>query len=234
MDDLEFRRRAYAEPDCRDAEFVAYKKKSSENIKFVEELRLLDEKLKQSLCIQPPEDLVQRIKLQQTLGDHQSTRQRLRIWSAAASVLLAIVITFTYFAESTQLNDQEIAANVLQHIYYELDHLQERQTRTLTQVNNILAEFGVNMTGSIGEVNYLGSCNIANKKGVHMVVQGDTGPVTVMVLPDVALKREQFINDSRFKGLIMPVYKGSIAIIGGQSEPLQSLQEKLTEHMRWI
>ena len=55
-----------------------------------------------------------------------------------------------------------------------------------------------------------------------------------MVLPDISVSDKQIISDKRFRGLIVPKGKGSIAIVGEKSESLLLLQEKLVAHMRWI
>ena len=68
MDDLEFRRRAYAEPNSEDEDFLQKKNESADNARFVDELKLFDEKINDALHVDPPEGLAERIKLNQTLG----------------------------------------------------------------------------------------------------------------------------------------------------------------------
>lgn len=234
MDDLEFRRRAYAEPDCKDKEFIEYKNKSIENRHFIDELNQLDESLKTAMQVNPPEDLLQRIKLKQTLDYHRSSQKRYRYWSMVASVFLVIALLFVYQPGTHEHSESNLTASVLHHIYNELDHLQEQQNKSLSQVNTLLSRFGGNMSELVGNVNYLGSCDIANDAGVHMVVQGEVGPITVMFLPNISVSDKQEIFDKRFKGLIVPKGKGSIAIVGEKTESLIQMKEKLVNHMRWI
>ena len=234
MDDLEFRRRAYAEPDCQDKEFIEYKNKSIENTQFIDELIQLDESLKTALQINPSEDLLQRIKLKQTLDFHSSSRKRYRYMSMVASVFMVFTLLFVYQPDTHDRSELNLTESVLQHIYDELDHLHEKQNKSLSQVNTLLSRFGGNISELVGNVNYLGSCDIANKSGVHMVVQGEVGPITVMILPNISVSGKQEIFDKRFKGLIMPKGKGSIAIVGEKTESLILMKEKLVNHMRWI
>lgn len=234
MDDLEFRRRAYAEPNCQDEDFIDYKNKSIENAHFIDELNLLDENLKTAMQVNPPDDLLERIKLKQALEHHHASRKSYRYLSLAASVILVFLMAYIYQPEMGIKQQEDLTGSILLHIYNELDHLNEQQNKSLEQVNSLLSDIGGKMNGQIGAVNYLGSCDIANKKGVHMVVQGDIGPITVMLLPDISISDKQIISDNRFRGLIMPKGKGSIAIVGEKTESLLLLQEKLTSHMRWI
>lgn len=232
MDDLAFRRQAYTDPACKDSAFIEQKNKSDENVNFVEDLQLLDGYLKQAMHIQPPEDLAERIKLRQALHQHQDMRKRTLFWSIAASVLIVFAVFFNL--QPLNMHKSNLEQQVLSHIYHEIDHLYEQQNRSLEQVNTLLSEFGSHLNASIGSVNYLGSCEIARGRGVHMVVEGSTGPITVMMLPDLPVDSRHLINDKRFKGLIMPAGKGSVAVVGEKGESLELLQEKLIENMRWI
>lgn len=249
MDDLEFRRRAYAEPDCQSESFLQFKNKSPENTRFVDELLQMDGKLKQALCVQPPDNLVEKIKLKQTFSDHHSSRERWHFLSFAASILLALVLTFyylpidylsvnylsmNYLSMGNSDSERQLKEGLLQHVYSELDHLDEQQNPSLSQVNTLLAEFGGSMDRLVAEVSYLGSCEIHNTTGVHMVVKGDRGPVTIMLLRGVTVNSQKLISDQRFRGLIVPADKGSIAIIGEKGESLQSIKNKLLQQVHWI
>ena len=239
MDDLEFRRRAYAEPDCQSESFLQFKNKSLENARFVDELLQMDDKLKQALCVEPPNNLVEKIKLKQTFSDHHSSRERWHFFSFAASILLALVLGFYYLPSGDLSSDssgseRELKEGLLKHIYSELDHLNEQQNPSLSQVNTLLAEFGGSMDRLVAKVNYLGSCEIHNTAGVHMVVKGDRGPVTIMLLRGVRVNSQKLISDQRFRGLIVPAENGSIAIIGEKGEPLQTIKNELLQQVHWI
>jgi len=230
MDDLEFRRRAYAEPDSQDEDFLAYKNQTLENTRLIEELHSQDKSLKQAMQIAPPPDLAERIKLNQALGRHQTLRKRLQVSTFAASVLLVLGLVFTFMRPTSMSLQQQ----VLVHIYDELNHLAEQGNKPLSEVNKLLAHFDVSMQQQIGQVNYLGSCDIASKKGVHMVVQGDVGPITVFMLPDVSVDSQQLIKDERFHGLIIPGSGGSVVVVGEKGESLRVLQDKLNQYLVWI
>ena len=223
MDDLAFRRQAYTDPACKDSAFIEQKNKSVENVNFVEDLQLLDGDLKQAMHIQPPEDLLERIKLRQALHHHQDMRKGALFWSMAASVLIVFAVFFTL--QPLNMHKSNLEQQVLSHIYHEIDHLYEQQNRSLEQVNTLLSEFGRHLNASIGSVNYLGSCEIAERRGVHMVVEGSAGPITVIMLPDLPVDSKRLINDKRFQGLIMPAGKGSVAVVGEKGESLELLQE---------
>ncbi len=230
MDDLEFRRRAYAEPDCQDEDFIAHRNLTPENTRFVEELQRADKTLKQAMQITPSHDLAERIKLAQALGQHQSVRKRWQFSAIASSLFLLLGLVFILMPPASMTLQQEVFA----HIYDELNHLGEQGNRSLGQANALLADIDVSMTRKIARINYLGSCEIARKKGIHMVLQGDLGPITVLMLPDISVDSQQIIRDGRFHGLITPEEQGSIVVVGEKGESLQQLQDKLKQTLRWI
>lgn len=231
MDDLEFRRRAYADPGCRDDDFLEKKNASEENIQFVNDLLVFDQEIKKSMNIQAPKGLAERIILNQTLGQHVQLKQRMRLaFSLAASILIVFSLSFTFLPVSNISLDQKVLA----HIYEELDHLDEYQNNDIHRVNDLLASFGGTVNQEIGRINYLGGCNIANKKGVHMVLAGEKGPVTVMMLPDIKIENTQSISDGRFNGSIIPAAKGSMVVVGEKGESLEELKYKLKNNISWV
>ncbi len=231
MDDLEFRRRAYADPDCQDDDFLERKNASLENTRFVNELQAFDRQIKDAMNIPAPKKLAERIILNQALGQHSRVRRRMKLMlSLAASIVLVFSIMFTALYASRNDMEQEVLA----HIYEELHHLDEQQNNDLDSINKVLAMFGGTMTQKIGKVNYLGGCDIANKKSVHMVLAGIKGPVTVMMLPNVKVKNMRRVSDERFKGFIFPATKGSMAIVGESGEPLDEIKNKMEKGIHWI
>lgn len=231
MDDLEFRRRAYAEPNNKDETFLEKKNSSEENTQFVDELQHFDKKITDAMNIQPPEGLAERIMLSQKLDQHNQQKHRIKYGlSIAASVLLIFGLLFSFILPTQLSVDQEVLA----HIYEELNHLDDHQNKNIIQVNNLLADYGAEIKQDIGKVNYLGSCDIANKKGIHIVLQGETGPVTVMMMPKIDVANTSTFSDNRFKGTIIQTAKGSMAIVGEKNESLDNIKQILQTNLSWV
>lgn len=76
MDDLDFQRKAYAEPNCQDEDFVCHQKKLPKKQPLLDELKLLDSHLKRALSIMPPSGLVERIELNHIHLQHQFVRKQ--------------------------------------------------------------------------------------------------------------------------------------------------------------
>ena len=231
MDDLEFRRKAYADPKNQENAFLDKKNASEDDRLFVEDLQLFDEKIKRVMNVSPPEGLAERIILNQTLNDYSQSKLRHRyLFSMAASVLMVIGLFFYIFQLGSGVNIED---EVFSHIYGELAHLSEKQDKDISHFNNALAEHGGKFVGDIGEINYVGSCSIVKKKGVHLILAGTHGAVTVMMLPEIKVDAEQRISDNRFHGSIIPTGKGSIAIVGEKGESLNEIKKSLQHNFNW-
>jgi len=234
MDDLEFRRHAHINPNSQDKDFIAYKNGCNDCHKLVDELTELDIELKKALDVDVPTDLAARIQLNQTYSQHISQHKQRRYWSWVASIVLFIGFLFTYDLVFVQAPNKALGDRVLSHVYHELDHLHEHKQQTLVQVNTLLADFGLNLHKLFGPVNYLGSCNIADVSGIHIVMRGETGPVTVLMLPGKNVTEEYTFKDNRFNGVIMTIANGSIAVVGEKGESLESLKQKLSQYLNLI
>lgn len=232
MDDLEFRRRAYAEPNCQEKDFLDKKNSTDENVELVDQLQTFDQQITEAMNIQPPEGLADRIILNQTLGQHSQNKQRLQAsLSMVASVLVVFGLVFSLLQPWSAI---DLEQEVLTHVYDELDHLIEKQNKDSRHVNQALSSYGAELKQDIGQVNYLGSCNIANKEGVHIVLSGLKGAVTVMLLPHIKVEMEQTVSDTRFQGIIIPSGKGSMAIVGEKGELLDQVEEKIKNNLTWM
>jgi len=232
MDDLEFRRRVYADPKSQAADLLDKENESQDNRLFVEDLQQFDEKIKQAMSVEPPEGLAQRIILNQALNNHtQSKLHRRYMLSMAASFLLVLGL-FSYILQPVSGIDLE--REVFAHVYEELNHLNEQQGKDTSQFNEALKKHGGKFLGDFGKINYLGSCNIVNKKGVHLILAGSQGAVTVMMLPEIKVSVEQVISDDRFHGSIIPTGKGSIAVVGEKGESLKEIKQVLENNFDWV
>ena len=231
MDDLEFRRRAYAEPNNEDKDFLDKKNESADNARFVDELKILDKKIADAMQVEPPEGLAERIKLNQQLGAHtHKTKQYRLMLSIAASILIVFSVVFAFLSPT---GGKDLTKEVLVHVYDELDHLEENHHYSIDRANLMFASHGGKFNHSIGELRYVGSCDIAKKPGLHMVLEGEKGPVTVMMMPQSKIEKAIQIADSRFQGSIEPTMKGSYAIVAERGEKIEQVKQAVNSSLSW-
>ena len=89
------------------------------------------------------------------------------------------------------------------------------------------------MDHSAGLITYAQTCVINGREVPHLVIQGQRGPVTVILLPEERISTAQELTGDNINGVLLPVGSGSIAIIGERDEPLQSIQEEIVRSAAW-
>ena len=82
-------------------------------------------------------------------------------------------------------------------------------------------------------ITYAQPCVINGKTVPHLVVQGEYGPVTILLMPDEKLAEVTPIDGENVKGVILPVGNGSIAIVGGRDEPLETIRKNVLNSVTW-
>jgi len=82
-------------------------------------------------------------------------------------------------------------------------------------------------------ITYAQPCVINGNTVPHLVVQGEYGPVTILLMPDEKLAEVTPIDGENVKGVILPVGNGSIAIVGGRDEPLETIRKNVLNSVTW-
>jgi hypothetical protein len=81
-------------------------------------------------------------------------------------------------------------------------------------LDRVLAASHLGLKGNAGLVSYANSCLFRGHLVPHLVVQTDSGPVTVMVLTHEAARAAQRFDEQGYRGMIVPVPgHGSIAVL---------------------
>ena len=155
------------------------------------------------------------------------------IWFAvAATVVLATSITVR-MSSMFQTYDS-LAEEVLAHLDHEPGALQITDVAVTDQrleraVPAALAVF--DRDASL--ITYAQPCVINGNNVPHLVIQGEYGPVTILLMPDEAVAEATPLDGENVKGVILPVGKGSIAIIGDRQEVLESIQKNVVNSVTW-
>jgi hypothetical protein len=82
-------------------------------------------------------------------------------------------------------------------------------------------------------VNFAAECLMRNRTGVHLVMPGQMGPITVFFMPGEMAESIMPVSSTRFSGKILPTAWGSIAVVGENGEPLDGLGERLAAAVHW-
>ena len=155
------------------------------------------------------------------------------IWFAiAATVVLATSISVRmsgYFQDYDSL-----AEEVLAHIDHEPGAL--RVTDVAISDDRLVRAVPASIaTYDRGDalITYAQPCIINGNTVPHLVIQGQYGPITILLMPDESVSESTPIDDGIIKGVILPVGRGSIAIVGGRDEPLELIKENVVNAVTW-
>lgn len=236
MNCLQFRRTLMVNPDSQERDFLQHMNTCPDCAKEAQRAWRFEEKLHSALSTEPPDGLEARILLAQTAvrsGGHKHPRHR--HWTVAAGFLLAMGLSawLGFQWQSTDTAGDGLDQLVLNHVHSELHHLEEPGHVTPEAVQLTFAQFGAHAGAGLGQVRYIGRCHIRNQAGVHMVLSGEQGPVTVLVMPGEHVEHRLQLNSADFSGLIVPTEYGSLAVLGNHQEPLDRALEKIRTSVHW-
>ena len=155
------------------------------------------------------------------------------VWLAlAATVVVAAFVGFRMIGSGVEY--PTLADELLAHI----DH--ERGSLVVTDVavsdarlESVVTADIARLDHSAGLITYAQSCIINGHSVPHLVIQGEYGPVTILLMPDEMVSAPQTITGESVKGVILPVGDGSIAIIGEREESLDRITKKVLNSVTW-
>lgn len=152
------------------------------------------------------------------------------ILSAAASFFVAITVTFGILLQPTPaLSDAMIA-----HLYDHMDVMHLRTPANDQKFGDLLEHFGANSSIQIAHLHHVSLCEIGNHDGLHLVFDGETGPVTVFYVPDQQIEHLEMIAKDQFHGVMFPTGTGTMAIIGTMNEDVMKIKSEMEGKFIWV
>ena len=234
MNCLDFRRRLLTDPLAGDEDLLAHEATCTTCAPFARDLRAREIRMRSLLQnVVPPPGLAERVSL---AARFQQRAERRRQWwySAAAGVLLAVGVSMaSLFSTSIERTNVALAQSVINHIEDEASHLRAAHPIPTTRVNGVFERFGAELAADIGPVHFAAECLMRQRNGVHLVMPGRMGPVTVFFMPGEMADTTMPVASARFNGEIVPTHWGSIAVVGEAGESVDGLGERLAAAVRW-
>jgi hypothetical protein len=161
------------------------------------------------------------------------TRSMKPVWFAiAATMVLATSISVRM--SGVFQNNNSLAEEVLAHIDHEPGAL--RVTDVAIADDRLARAVPASLaTYERGEalITYAQPCVINGNMVPHLVIQGQYGPVTILLMPDEKVAEATPLDGVNVKGVILPVGDGSIAIVGDRNEPLEAIKKYVVNSVTW-
>jgi len=201
-----------------------------------EEYRAVDARIASALAVDVPD-----LKMPE-LPDHSDDNvvtlaPRKRFTSPAWFGLAAAFALAAYFGLLT-LNASDPSLSLANQVIAHLDH--EEGSRIVTNVavsertlNSVVSNQVAEMDSGIGLITYARSCVINGIAIPHLVIQGERGPVTLLLMPDEAIDQAITLDGVSINGVILPNGNGSIAIIGERGEQLDTIGNRVVDAVKW-
>jgi len=208
MDHTAYRSAIMADPHDRDPDLRAHRDACAECRAFTEQLLRFEARLERALLVDIPSKAVVLPLARQP----KSARGPRRWMAMAASVLLGLGIAGGVWFSLPQ---RSLAADVVAHMAGEPDAWQRTDVPVPNlELNAVLLEAKLRLKPEAGIVSYASSCDFRGHKVPHLVVQTQSGPVTVMVLVHEAVRKPKQFDEHGYRGTIVPVPgHGSIAVL---------------------
>jgi len=203
---------------------------------YRDEMRALDHRIAQALSLRVPELVLPELADLDT-DNVVALPGRRRIttpaWFAlAATVVIAAFVGIRMFGSNVTY--PSLADEIVAHLDHEPRALKvtDKPVSDRALARAVPASIA-DMDHEGGLITYARTCVINGKKIPHLVIQGEFGPVTILLMPDEMIDSAVQIDGQSINGVILPVGSGSIAIIGEDEENLGNIEQNVLDSVSW-
>lgn len=228
---LEARRELQADPARPSAALRAHLADCESCAAAARRARALDERLAEALRVPVPDGLADRLLLAQT------TRARHRFqrsaFALAATVVLSLTAALAWQFGVRPVNEaRALETYVVEHIRSEPQAFEAAEPVPREAVVSLLAEYGLELAGTVDDITFLARCPTPSGTGLHFVVRTDRGPVTAIYMPGQRVDGRIAVNDVGLSGYVMPFRSGALALVGVPGMQLDGVTRQVTEAIK--
>ena len=233
MNCIEFRRILLTDPAVVDSAFARHRRDCPDCTDAVAHSAHFERRLREAVNIHVPENLASRILLKQSFqasAEPPWWRTR-RAYALAASMLLMVglvTLALTSHLEQRRLSEEFVA--LVNGAPYALA---ASKPVSSDDISATLAPAGLDLDGEIGDVTYVGRCLVRGKLSGHIVLQGDTAPVTVFLINEQLVSDRATIRSDLYSIVVLPQGSGTIAIVSSPGEALENIEARVRSAIRW-
>lgn len=203
---------------------------------YRDEMRSLDRRIGRALEISVPElHMPELPDIDTTEVVSLPARRRLTapVWlAAAATIVLAAFVGVRMIG--TNVTYPSLADEIVAHLDHEPNALRVTDEAVSgRRLAKVVPANVATMNHDAGLITYAQTCVINGKKIPHLVIQGEHGPVTILLLPDEAIDDAVQLEGESINGVLLPVGGGSVAIIGERDEQLETIKDNVVNSVTW-
>jgi len=230
MNFSEFKKLIVADPWNRDPETLRARNSAPEFETAATEAEAFEDKLQSALHIQPPDDLIEEIK---GISRQPARHRNWMPLALAASLLIAVGAVGMVWKQSTQ--NVSIETYLADHYSHDGDALVASATDVVAEqdIIKIMASLDAFAGQQLsGRIKFIKFCPTPEGRGAHMVVSTDQGPMTIIFMPKTQVIDGEMVKFDQMHAFLVNLEHGSAAIIGKQSQAVESLEAMIRESLK--
>jgi len=260
MNELEFRKRVYANPRDLEQEVLDAARSNPDYQKILNDTLGFEDSLCHELeSPEIPEGMAQRLlsipEQDSALGPESSSnvspirakkQSFFQYYAVAASLVLAVGIVISLNSnEGPSSADMAFADELLEHLYHDSEEIDDitagdaYAVLDLAEVNSSMANAGARLMQSSVPHNFAvrsaKPCEILPAyESAHLVLQGSQGAISVIVINNSPVEVQFSIRDDRFEGIVLPMEQGNMILVGEKNEDLSQYASLFSENVEWV
>jgi len=167
-------------------------------------------------------------------------------YAMAACLVLAVGLLFDFNRDSTPAAGELVMGqDVLRHLYHEEAQINAiaagslGDTFAMPAVNRVMANAGTSLGAASFlddmPVRYANPCLVLpGHQAAHLILQTVDGPLNVIVINNTPVEREFTIRDERFHGRVIPMERGNLVLVGEADADVEDYRELFTDSVEWV
>jgi Protein of unknown function (DUF3379) len=221
MNCLEFRRQLGVDPQSSGADFVSHRQECARCAEAAARAVEFEAALRRALNVAPSAHLAESILLAQATRQQHGRQTWLRrggLLALAATLVLAVGV-------GMRVEASPLSAQAVEHLRGEPEALTLSQPVPPESVREAFATRGIVLKYDIsGEVVFVGRCPMGSHLTVHMVMPGNTGPVTVIYVVDDRVKQREDFQREGWRGRSVPLGSGTLILLARDSGQFDGIE----------
>jgi uncharacterized protein DUF3379 len=212
-----------ADPHDPDPELGEHRASCRECNLFSDRLSRFESRLERALRVPLPSDRAEPLRAKLPQRALRSPAYRKGWLAMAASVLLAVIVAGALWVAAP---GPSLAADVVTHMAGEPEAWGTTAAVPDSALQDVLRESHLHLAAGAAVVSYASSCTFRGHRVPHLVMQTDSGPVTVMVLVHERVAQQAEFDEQGYRGVIVPVAgHGSLAVLTrGEATDMKTVQ----------
>lgn len=241
MDELEFRRRVYTDPNDKHPDFLSASADHAANRQFLDEMKDFNHKLEQAMKVPLPESFPHTLMMASLQGQpkhREGPGWRFLAIAASVAFALGVATRFVHLPAEADTGLPSIAQVALQHVQGEMPFTRYVDEKvTLTAANAKLEPYGARLgdLSRVGKIYYANHCMFPGGTVAHLVIAGEHERINIFLVPmDRPLKIENRFVGQGLQGEVVPMPNYRLVIVTGMQENLRQVTDTVKASLERI